>query len=112
MMETIASGKPSITVPFHSEQEGNGRRMEQSGCGMLVKSSKEDFSQVYGRWKYGNYSFLVQSGYDLTSEELISKVHEVLTNSDYYRKARLLQSKLSQYRGPEMAMELLEQCLG
>jgi UDP:flavonoid glycosyltransferase YjiC (YdhE family) len=112
MMESIACGKPTITIPFHSEQEGNGRRLGQLGCGLVVKLSKENYKRIEGKWKYGSYSFLVQYRYDLTAEELIREVNKILFNAEYLNKAQTIQSKVKDYHGPKKTMELIEKCWG
>ena len=112
MMESITCGKPTITIPFHSEQEGNGRRLEQLGCGLVVKLSKETYKRIEGKWKYGTYSLLVQNRYDLTAEEFMREVNKTLFNSEYLNKAQNLQSKVKEYHGSEKAMELIEKCWG
>jgi UDP:flavonoid glycosyltransferase YjiC (YdhE family) len=108
MMESIACGKPSIIVPFHSEQEGNGRRLEQLGCGLVVKLSREAYRRIEARWGCGTYTFLVQNRYDLTAEELSGAVDELLQNDEYLNNAQSLRSKITDYRGAERAMELIE----
>ncbi|MFX0205488.1 MAG: glycosyltransferase [Candidatus Hodarchaeota archaeon] len=108
MMESIASGKPTITLPFHSEQEGNGRRLEQLGCGIVVKLSREPYKRIEGKWKYGNYSFLVQNRYDLTAEELINEVNKILFNNEYLKKAQNLQTRIRKFHGVKKTMELIE----
>lgn len=112
MMESIACGKPTITIPFHSEQEGNGRRLEQLGCGLVVKLSKEAYKRIEGKWKYGTYSFLVQNRYDLTAEEITGEVNKLLDNAGYLHKAQIIKSKIKEYHGREKAMELIEKCWG
>ena len=112
MMESIACGKPTITIPFHSEQEGNGRRLEQAGCGLIVKLSKEDYKRIEGKWKYGTYSFLVQNRYDVTAEALMREVNKILFNKEYINKVQNLQSKVKEYQGPHKVMELIEKCWG
>ena len=109
MMESIDCGKPAIALPFHSEQEGNGRRLEQVGCGCVVKMSRDSYKQVKSKWKYGTYSLLVQNRYDLTPTELIEKVHSILFNPEYHKNAQKMKSKLKTYNGPEKAMKLIEQ---
>jgi len=32
-MEMVRAGVPSVVLPLHTEQEGNGRRLQQSGAG-------------------------------------------------------------------------------
>jgi UDP:flavonoid glycosyltransferase YjiC (YdhE family) len=108
MMESIACGKPSITTPFHSEQEGNGRRLEQLGCGRVVKLSRETYQQVETKWRYGTYSFLVQNRYDLTAEELKREVDRLLQDDEYLDNAQSLHSRIMEYRGAERATELME----
>jgi UDP:flavonoid glycosyltransferase YjiC (YdhE family) len=108
MMESIVCGKPTITIPFHTEQEGNGRRLEKLGCGIVVKLSIEDYRRREARWKYGTYSFLVQNRYDLTAEELTGEVNKLLDNAGYLHKAHIIQSRVKEHHGPEKAMELLE----
>jgi len=112
MMESIACGKPTITIPFHSEQEGNGRRLEQLGCGLVVNLSRENYKRIEGKWKYGTYSFLVQYRYDLTAEELIREVNKILFNAEYLNKAQTIQSKVKEYHGPKKTMDLIEKCWG
>jgi UDP:flavonoid glycosyltransferase YjiC (YdhE family) len=108
MMESIACGKPTITIPFHSEQEGNGRRLEQLGCGLVVKPSRESYKRIKAKWGYGTFTFLVQNRYDLTAEELGGEVNELLHNSGCLNNAQSLRSKIGEYRGAEKAMELIE----
>ncbi|MCP4372511.1 MAG: hypothetical protein GY797_31055 [Deltaproteobacteria bacterium] len=108
MMETVTCGKPAIIIPFQSEQEGNGRRLEQLGSGLVVKLSQENYIRIEARWKYGTYSFFVQNRYELTAEELYGKVHELLHNNEYRNKAEYLQSKVKNYHGPQQVMELVE----
>jgi len=107
-MESIACGKPTITIPFQSEQEGNGRRLEQLGCGLVVKLSKERFKCIEDKWRYGTYTFLVQNRYDLTAEKLIREVNKILANPEYLLRAQSLKEKVKEYRGPEKAIELIE----
>jgi UDP:flavonoid glycosyltransferase YjiC (YdhE family) len=108
MMESIACGKPTITIPFQSEQEGNGKRLEQLGCGLVVKLSKERFKCIEDKWRYGTYTFLVQKRYDLTAEKLSGEVDKILSNPQYLVKAKSLKEKVKEYRGPEKAIELIE----
>jgi UDP:flavonoid glycosyltransferase YjiC (YdhE family) len=111
MMESIACGKPTVTIPFHSEQEGNGRRLEQAGCGRVVKLSRENYKQIEGKWKYGKYSYLVQNRYDLRPEELFENVDKILFKAEYLHNAQRLQSKLKEYHGAVKTLDLLEKHL-
>ena len=112
MMETIAAGKPSIIIPFHTEQEGNGRRLEQLGCGCVLKLSNEPFEQVNAKCPFGEYSYIVQRRYDLTSSELISTVNKTLQDSGYSTKAQALQKKVIAHGGPSRAIDIIERFPG
>lgn len=107
MMKSINRGKPTITIPFQSEQEGNGRRLEQLGSGRVVKLSRERYKRLETKWKYGSYSYLVQNRYDLDAEELRKNVDELLLNPNYSSRSKDLQKKFNKYGGPEKAMELI-----
>jgi len=108
MMETVMCGKPTIITPFQTEQEGNGRRLEQLGCGRVILLSKERFKLVEARWNLDTYSFFIQNRYDLKPEELLGEVDRILNNHEYTHKAKRLQSKIKEYRGTKKALELIE----
>jgi len=108
MMECLSSGKPTITIPYHSEQEGNGRRLEQLGCGTVLKLSQESFKRMENKWRFGTYSFLVQDRYDLTAQELYEEVSKILSHRTYLKNARNLQASLEKYGGPEAAIHSIE----
>jgi UDP:flavonoid glycosyltransferase YjiC (YdhE family) len=112
MMETIAAGKPTMVTPFHSEQEGNGRRLEQVGCGHVLKLSNEPFHRIDTEWPFGKYSYVVQRRYDLTSDQLRSTAHEILENTEYSVNTQALQKKVLGYGGSLRAMELIENSFG
>lgn len=112
MMETIACGKPALIIPFQSEQEGNGRRLEQFGCGRVLKLSNGPFEQVNATCHFGEYSYIVQRRYDLTSSKLISTVRETLNDPGYSVKAQALQKKVVSYGGPSRAVDIIEHFLG
>jgi len=108
MMETLSYGKPSIIIPFQTEQEGNGRRLENLGCARVVRLSKQKYQVVNGSWKFGDYSYGVQSRYDLSDEELLQNVNQVLNDESYLNSAKKIQTKIRNYRGAERAMEIIE----
>ena len=93
---------------FQTEQEGNGRRLEQLGCGHVIKLSQEEYNKSENNWGYGTYSFLIQNRYDLFPENLYGKVDKVLNDKKYLINAQNLQSKIKQYLGPIKTIELIE----
>jgi UDP:flavonoid glycosyltransferase YjiC (YdhE family) len=109
MVESVACGKPSIVVPFHSEQEGNGRRLELAGCGVVLPLSRETFETVKRQWKYGVYTSLVQHRWDLEPEEIVEKTAAMLATHQYALNAQKLQRGMEQYRGSAAAIDAAEQ---
>jgi UDP:flavonoid glycosyltransferase YjiC (YdhE family) len=108
MMEIVTCGKPAITIPFQTEQEGNGRRLEQLGSGCVINLSIEEPKRIENKWKYGKYSFFVQQSYDLTAEILYREIEKTLNDKKYKKKAEELQSKIKNYHGAKTAMEAIE----
>jgi UDP:flavonoid glycosyltransferase YjiC (YdhE family) len=108
MMETVACGKPTITIPYQTEQEGNGRRLEQLGCGLVNKLSREKYKPVNATWEMGKYTFLVQTKYELKGQELLESVEEVLHNNKYKENTSQIQSRVKEYQGAAKAMNLIE----
>ena len=112
MMEVLLSGKPSIVIPFQSEQESNGRRLEQLRCGKLLKLSKENLKVIESKWKYGNFNYLVQTKFDLSPEELYGQVEEVLYDNEFRNYAEIIKSKIEKYNGAEMAVDKIDKFIG
>jgi UDP:flavonoid glycosyltransferase YjiC (YdhE family) len=112
MMECVTYGKPSIVIPFQTEQEGNGRRLEQLRCGILLRLSEERGRIVTEKWPYGKFTFLIQRRYDLTAEALYAKVNKILTDNEYVNKAKVLQSIVGEYQGAAAAIGWIEKHWG
>ncbi len=112
MMETVAAGKPSVVIPFHTEQEGNGRRLEQLGCAKVLRLSKEPFSSLKVRAAWGEYSYVIQNRYDMNPSMLIDCVDAILRDHRYTDAAKALQGRLVSYGGANQAMELIERSFG
>ena len=112
MMETVASGKPSIVIPFHSEQESNGRRLVQLGCGRVLKLSKEPYSCRKVRESWGEYSYVTQNHYELEASEVLDAVEAMMTDPRYRDAAKSLQGKVKSYGGATQAIALIKQRFG
>lgn len=108
MMECITCGKPTIIVPSQTEQEGNGRRIEQLGCGISLSLSNENPQLVEGMWKHGRFSFFIQTTYDLKAEDLEGAVNKILTNTEYFDRAGTLQTMIGTYGGAQSALDMIE----
>ncbi|MEZ4599376.1 MAG: glycosyltransferase [Syntrophotaleaceae bacterium] len=112
MMEIVTSGKPSIVIPFHSEQESNGRRLERLGSAQVLKLSKEPYSTVNVKESWGEYSYVVQQSYDLSDKQLIDAVEVILSGSEFLESAKKLQYTAQGYGGVKLAMEMIESRFG
>ena len=108
MMETISRGKPTVIIPFQTEQEGNGRRLEKHGCGRVLKLSREKYKKINKKWEYGDYSFLIQNRFDLTPDILYEFCREILDNKKYVNAAETMRDKVKVFHGPRKAIELIE----
>jgi len=108
MMEIVSCGKPSITIPFQTEQEGNGRRLEYLEVGRVIKLSKEKPRRIDFNRAHGAYNLFIQESYDLTPEELYAEAEKMLGDDKYGNNAKALQSKIAMYDGRRQAMDLIE----
>lgn len=108
MMESLFHAKPSLIIPFHSEQEGNGRRLQQLGCAQVLKLSGQEYRAIEGHWKYGKYNYLIQDRYDLTPRELRESVLKIINNKKYFENAKKLQERILTYGGADMAVQIIE----
>jgi len=107
-MECVRCGVPSVVIPFHSEQESNGRRLEASGAGLVLLPSSSPPQAVPGRWGGGKFVTLIRRASDLTALQLRQAVEEVWTHESYRQNAERLRDKLAHYGGPAQAAELIE----
>jgi len=107
-METVRYGVPSVILPFHSEQEANGRRLEASGAARVLLPSREPFQPARNRWKGGEFVTLVQFRSDLDAATLREAIASILEDNSYRRNALRLSRALDGYGGPSQAADLIE----
>lgn len=107
MMETVRAGVPSVVLPFHTEQEGNGRRLQQSGAARVLAPGNEDLEEVEGRWRGGQFVALVCRGFTLQPRKVREAVSAVLHDDLYRASAARLQRSQATYGGAALAAELL-----
>jgi UDP:flavonoid glycosyltransferase YjiC (YdhE family) len=108
MMETVRFGVPSLIIPFHSEQEANGRRMEASGAGIVIRHSDGPYKPVRVRWHGGSFSFLIASRSTVDAFRLRRAVHHLLSEERFRTSAAWLQKQVCDYEGPARAADLIE----
>jgi len=109
MMEVIASGVPSVVVPFHSEQESNGRRLQENNVSIVLGLSSIEESNTYisSQWKYGTYTNCVRKNLDLDETRFKNAIEIVLENHEIKQSAKDLSLLSQQYRGTEHAVEII-----
>lgn len=108
-MELIQAGVRGLVIPFHSEQESNGRRLEAAGAGLVLHPNKGKASQVWYRWAGGEFSTLVHWQSDWSPAELREAVFALLKGKIYAINARRLQKMSWHYEGASQAGDLIEE---
>lgn len=86
MMETVRAGVPSVVIPFHAEQEGNGRRLQQVGQALVLAPSEENLEPLEGRWSGGTFTLLACRHFHVRPQEVREAVLSIL-HDDRYRTA-------------------------
>ncbi len=110
IMETILSGKPALVLPAHSEQEGNGRRLEQLGIGKVLLPYSEALSSLDFSWTYGDYSALAAYELTLDPQKIRSAARELLDSSATEKVKALQQTVLKKQKAfrPENLWTLIQ----
>lgn len=113
MMETVYYGVPSVVVPFHSEQEGNGRRLQGCSAGLVLGPTSGDGSLrlIRRRWAYGEYSTWIQPETRLTPESLRKATLSVLEDPRFSSAATTLAHTAKNYGGASLAADLITRLL-
>ncbi len=108
MMESLWWGVPSIILPFHSEQEGNGRRLEQLGVGKLFSVAAVPYRTVGFRSYSGEFTMRGGFEFGLKKEEIIPALEHVLSNDETKTTAANLSDALRKKFNPEEMTDFLE----
>ena len=108
MMETIEAGIPSLVVPFHSEQESNGRRLRENGCSELCKLSNQEDVIIKKEWNFGKYSYAIQNEFTLSNYELLAYIEKLLNDGSYQDNVKKLNEKLEMYEGPVKILSIIQ----
>ena len=94
-MELLSAGKPGLVIPTHTEQEGNGRRLKQIGCGdYLLPYNAEDLVPVKRRFAEGHYQYLVSKNLTLTEQQISDKLEVLLNDEAVKQKSQSIREKL------------------
>ena len=109
-MEVVFNGKPSIILPFHSEQESNGRRLEQNSAAIVLKRTISEKSRklLHFKWSFGTYSFWVEPINYESPKIIHEKITQIIEDSRIKKGAKYLQSCMKKYQGVTTAVHLIQ----
>ena len=107
MMETVRAGVPSVVLPFHTEQEGNGRRLEQSGSARVLAPDIADLHPLVGRWQGKTFVALAGHRWFVHPKQVREAVKAILDNDRYRSNAGRLRSAQAEYAGAPLAADIL-----
>ncbi len=88
----LYTGTPALIIPTYSERESNARRIAAQGAGDYVVPK----SDLTGREKH------------VSSEEVRTKVFNILSNASFAENARRLSKRMKAYGGASEAARLIE----
>jgi UDP:flavonoid glycosyltransferase YjiC (YdhE family) len=113
MMESVCAGIPAIVIPSHSEQEGNGRRLEACSAGIVISPAENSsaLNLVRSNWEYGKFTSWTVPEYDLDSEKLTETMLRLVEDPCYKQGAEHLKLLASRYGGARAAVDLIDSFL-
>lgn len=107
MMETVRAGVPSVVLPFHTEQEGNGRRLEQNEAAQVLAPVDDDLTPLDTRWGGGQFTALACRQWWLQPHQVRTAISIVLSDRHYQANARRLCHAQAAYSGVSMASKMI-----
>ena len=108
-LESLWWGIPSLIIPYHSEQEGNGRRIEKLRTGKILPIAQEPYQPVMFDYNYGETTML--GGFDncLNEHEINSTVKELISNDEFKNEARRHSQKLRSQFNSELILNFIRE---
>jgi UDP:flavonoid glycosyltransferase YjiC (YdhE family) len=106
-MELLTHGRPGLVIPFHSEQENSGRRLEAAGAGRVLPYSDDPWEMQEVKWAGAPFTLAYRRQPTLTPEALRQAIQSLLDDENAQRNARRLQQELSTAGGVEKAVRLM-----
>lgn len=107
MMETVRAGVPSVVLPFHTEQESNGRRLQESGAGRVLAPADDKLTPLKLRWRAQDFTVLAARRLLFRPPEILEAVREILADGRYRAGAESLQRSQADYGGAARAVDLV-----
>ncbi|MFZ6028823.1 MAG: glycosyltransferase [Chloroflexota bacterium] len=106
-MEVLANGKPALVIPFHSEQENSGRRLEAAGAARVIPYSEAPWEMQKLKWAGAPLTLAYRRQPTLTPEVLRQAIEAMLDDENALQNARRLQQELVTAGGAEKAVRLI-----
>jgi hypothetical protein len=112
MMETIRAGVPSVVLSFHTEQEGNGRRLAQNAVTRVLAPPDAVLTPVTSRWAGGQFTALACRQWWLRPEQVWAAISIVLSDGRYRTNVTRLCEAHAAYRGAAWAVKMIAEITG
>lgn len=93
-LESLWWGVLSIILPFHSEQEGNGRRLEQLGAGKLFPVATQPYRTIEFKSYCGDFTMRGGFGFGLKKESVLRALEEILSGDKHKQESQRLSESL------------------
>ena len=84
MMQSILSGKPVIALPFNPDQFLHAFRFQELGLGKSLVNFKPSFLVNFYK---GDWQGIQKSASEVSAENLLKTIDEILSNKHDYQKA-------------------------
>lgn len=112
-LELAAAGVPGLALPFQSEQESNGRRLEQQGAGRVISPLDGGEMRVIRsrRW-YRPFQTCIVPEFAPDPAALRAALSTLLEQPEFRENAQRLRQEAGRYGGVELAADLLERNQG
>ncbi|MEJ2636679.1 MAG: glycosyltransferase [Calditrichia bacterium] len=107
-MESLWWGVPSIIVPFHTEQEGNGHRLHRLGTGEVLSVAQRPLQTVRFRYNYGHFTMAGGFRFGLTKDFFGTVFDKLMADQGYRENARKMSKELRATWEPTKLLKFLE----
>jgi UDP:flavonoid glycosyltransferase YjiC (YdhE family) len=111
MMETVQAGTPSVVFPFHTEQESNGRRLEQLGIAEVVAPVDASFRPNHFTWRDQALTTFVVPRLTRSADQVRQAVDKVLAEEQYAEHANRVRALQAEYNTQRLVLEALDTVL-
>ncbi len=108
-LESLWWGVPSLVVPFHTEQEGNARRLERLQLGKVLPIAREPYRPVEFRSYYGRFTMRGGFRFGLESEQFKQTLLNLMNDSASRERVKQFSNRLRDQYDPVKIVRFLEQ---